>query len=101
MKICGQNCQGLGNGPAVNSLLDLKRKEDPDVLFLFETKLNDRELEKFRWKLSMTYMWVVNPEGRSRGIAVFWKKEVNLSLRSSGRRHIDFDVTEEDGGCGG
>jgi hypothetical protein len=48
MIICGQNCRGLGNGPAVRSLLELKRVEDPDVLFLFETKLDEREMDVFR-----------------------------------------------------
>jgi exonuclease III len=81
----------------VNSLLELKRREDPDVLFLFETKLDGCEMERFRWMLELTSMWVVKPEGRSRGLAVFWRKELDLSLRSSGRRHIDFDVTEANG----
>jgi hypothetical protein len=63
MQIVAQNCRGLGNGPAVNGLLDLQRKEDPDVLFLCETKLDQRRLEWFRWKLGMPNMTVKNCEG--------------------------------------
>jgi hypothetical protein len=41
--------------------LELKRVEDPDVLFLFETKLDDREMERFRWMLGLTFLVVVKP----------------------------------------
>lgn len=45
MKICAWNSRGLGNGPAVRGLLDFQKREDPDVLFLLETKLDKRRLE--------------------------------------------------------
>jgi hypothetical protein len=54
-------------------------------------------MEKFRWMLELPHMIVKNPEGRSRGIALFWKRSVNVSLRSVGRRHIDIDTTNGDG----
>uniref|UniRef100_A0A453D5J8 Reverse transcriptase domain-containing protein n=1 Tax=Aegilops tauschii subsp. strangulata TaxID=200361 RepID=A0A453D5J8_AEGTS len=38
-----------------------------------------------------------NPEGRSRGVALFWRRGVDVTLRSYGRRHVDVDVTEEGG----
>lgn len=71
MKLIGWNYRGLGNGPAVQSLLDLGRTEDPDVLFLAETKLMEKELERFRWMLGLAHMTAWNPEGRSRGVALF------------------------------
>jgi hypothetical protein len=48
MIAAGYNCRGLGNGLAVRGLLSFKRKVDPDVLFLAETKLYEREMERFR-----------------------------------------------------
>ncbi|KAE8805897.1 hypothetical protein D1007_18055 [Hordeum vulgare] len=63
-----------------------------------ETKLSDREMEKFKWRLGLSNMIAWSSEGRSRGVALFWRKEVRLALRSYGRRHIDIDVTEEDRG---
>jgi exonuclease III len=101
MKIVGFNYRGLGNDPAVQDLLDLKRAEDPDVLFLCETKLDDKEMERFRWLLGLPNMTVKKAEGRSRGVAMFWKREVDVSLRSFGRRHIDVDIKGDDGGSGG
>ena len=43
MKIISWNCRGLGNGPAVQGLLDMGRLEDPDILFLAKTKLTEGE----------------------------------------------------------
>uniref|UniRef100_A0A8I6XHE9 Reverse transcriptase domain-containing protein n=1 Tax=Hordeum vulgare subsp. vulgare TaxID=112509 RepID=A0A8I6XHE9_HORVV len=97
MKLVGWNCRGLGNGPAVQGLLEVGRTEDPDIIFLSETKLTEKELEKFKWKLGLCNMVARSSEGRSRGLALFWRRGVNISLRSYGRRHIDVDVTEDDG----
>ncbi|KAE8798436.1 Elongation factor 1-alpha [Hordeum vulgare] len=71
--------------------------EDPDVLFISETRLTEKELDRFRWSLGLTHMLVWDPVGRSRGIALFWRRGVEISLRSYGRRHIDVDVVEENG----
>ena len=62
-----------------------------------EMKLSEKELEKFRWMLGLAHMVVWNPVGRSRGVALFWRRGLNVALRSFGRRHMDVDVTEEDG----
>ena len=63
-------------------------------MFLAETKLTEKELERFRWTLGLAHFVVWNPEGRSRGVALFWRRGVDLTLRSFGRRHIDADVEE-------
>jgi hypothetical protein len=89
--------RGLGNQLTVYGLLELQRTEDPDILFLSETKLVGREMEFLRWKLNMPNMVVVDSVGRSGGLALFWKREVDVSLRWKGRYHIDVDVTEENG----
>jgi hypothetical protein len=36
-------------------------------------------------------------KGRSGGLAMFWKREINVELGWMGRMHIDVDVIEEDG----
>jgi hypothetical protein len=97
MKIASWNPRGLGNQRAVHSLLQLQKTEDPDILFLSETKLIEREIEHLRWKLNMPNMVVKDCEGRCGGLAMFWKRGVDVSLRWKGRYHIDVDVTEENG----
>jgi exonuclease III len=87
----------MGNGPAVRGLLALQKKEDPDVLFLCETKLGKKGIEKLRYTLRMPHVAFKECEGKSGGLAMFWKREINLSLRGMDRMHIDVDITEEDG----
>jgi len=41
MRVFSWNCCGLGNPRAVRALRGLVEEEDPDVLFLLETKLLD------------------------------------------------------------
>ena len=97
MKLVSQNCRGLGNQPAVRGLLELQKAEEPDILFLCETKMIEKEMDWFRWKLGMPHMTVVDSKGRSGGLALFWRKGVDVQLRRKGRYHIDVDVVEDNG----
>ena len=54
-------------------------------------------MEGFRWRLKMTNIVVKDSEGTRGGLALFWKKEVNLRVLSWSRYHIDTMIKEEDG----
>lgn len=45
MKTITWNCRWLGNGPTVRGLLNLQKEDDPDILFLSETKMDIRLIE--------------------------------------------------------
>lgn len=97
MKLIAWNCQGLGNRPTLRGLLDLQKKEDPDILFLCETGLDRRRMEKFRDLLGLHNMEVRNNDGKSGGLALLWRRGINVMVRWMGRMHIDAIVEEEDG----
>ena len=92
MRLAGYNCWCLGNGLAVRGILALQKKVDPDILFLSETKLDEARMEKFRWKLGLPHMIIKDCDGISGGLALFWRRGINVSLRWKGRMHIDVDV---------
>jgi hypothetical protein len=71
MRLIAWNYRGLGNGPAVRGLLDVQKKEDPNVLFLSETKHDRQWMEGLRWRLNMSNMVVKDSVGASGGLALF------------------------------
>ena len=50
-----------------------------------------------QWALGLTNMVVRDCDGRSGGIAILWRKGVDVTLRNFSKYHIDVDVREEDG----
>ena len=75
MKLITWNYRGLGNGPTIKGLLDVQKREDPDVLFLSETRMVRDRLEGLRWKLGMPHMVAKDCCGKGGGLALFWKRE--------------------------
>jgi hypothetical protein len=74
MRILGMNYQGLGNDLTVRALLDVRRKCDPEVIFLSETHLDDFPADCLRRRLNMDFK-IVNPSnGRSGGVILFLEK---------------------------
>jgi len=94
MKIAAWNGRGLGNRPALRGLQDVKKREDPDVLFLSETKPDEYRMKKFRWLLDMPNMFVYNCDGKSRGLALLWKNGVDVSVRDAKRLYIDANISD-------
>jgi exonuclease III len=97
MKLMVWNCRGLGNSPAVRGLLRCQKSVDADILFLSETKLDERRMEKFKAKLGMGNMVVVDAVGQSGGLVAFWRKEVNVAVKGRSKYHIDMEIMEEGG----
>ncbi|KAK1650817.1 hypothetical protein QYE76_068622 [Lolium multiflorum] len=98
MKAIAYNCRGLGNQPAVQGLLELQKAEDPDILFLSETKLDRERMKRIKVLLGMPNMEAKDCEGRSGGLALLWKKDVIVKVNpGTSRYHIDAEVTGADG----
>ena len=92
MKLLSWNCQGLGNPCTVLSLCWLVKSQDPQVLFLMETKLGKKKMEGVRLKLGFQNAFVVPSIGRSGGLALLWKGEVSLEVKNFTTHHIDSHI---------
>ncbi|XP_021304035.1 uncharacterized protein LOC110430565 [Sorghum bicolor] len=97
MRLITWNCRGLGNGPAIRGLLDIQKREAPDILFLSETKHNGKWLDWLRWKLEMLNLVTVDSVGTSGGLALFWRRGIEVEVKSFSKYHIDSVIKENDG----
>ena len=64
---------------------------------MLEMKLDKRRMEMIRVKLGMAKMEVVDCVGKVRGIAVLWRRGINLVLRNKSKYHINMEVLETGG----
>uniref|UniRef100_A0A7N2KXV8 DUF4283 domain-containing protein n=1 Tax=Quercus lobata TaxID=97700 RepID=A0A7N2KXV8_QUELO len=94
MALCW-NCRGLGTPRSVGALHNLVQRWDPEVIFLMETKKKIAGMKKVKLKLGFVNGFYVQRQGRGGELAMFWRKEVNLEIKSYSKYHIDVVVTEE------
>jgi hypothetical protein len=69
-------------------------------MFCSETKMDRRRIEKFRWMLGLSNM-VVHDAVKKWGVAVFWQRGIDVSLRNITKYHIDMDIRWRMVFCGG
>ena len=83
------NCRGLGNPATVQELTIMVKQKDPLVLFLSETKLDEKRLESLRCYWGFRGKLVVQSRGQSGGLALFWRKGLSVGVSSYSHHHID------------
>jgi hypothetical protein len=94
MKTCGCNCRGLGKTSAVGALMDLHRRLRPDVFFLSETHLTKARAVTIKKKLGYDHMIESESDGRSGGLLMLWKKELNVTSSSVHTNYLDIRIDE-------
>lgn len=99
MKILSWNCRGIGNPRAERALSRLIFKQDPDLVFLMETRKKKGEMQVVGRKIGYKQMIAVDcREGKQRGggIALLWKETINIDLISYSMNHV-LAILKEDG----
>jgi hypothetical protein len=94
MSILAWNCRGLGNPCIVQELFRLVWEQDLLVLFVVKTGLDTARLEVLRCQLKFSSKLVVSRREHGGGLALFWKQEANLMIKSYSTHHIDTVVNE-------
>ena len=73
-------------------------KEEPDIVFLMETKVDKKEwIDKVKERYNLKHGVFVPSNGNSGGLALFWKDGMTLNVQSYAYNHIDAWI---DGGSG-
>lgn len=93
MNALAWNCQGMGSPVKIQFLQDLTRTERPSFIFLSETISSYPNMERLCNKLQFDGFVAVEPQGRSGGVALFWKCSGDVKLISMSRYHIDVEVS--------
>ncbi|TYH01222.1 hypothetical protein ES288_A09G040500v1 [Gossypium darwinii] len=89
MKILCWNCRGIGNPATVRELKQMLVANDPDIVFLCETKINANKFSSVRSRCKMEGCLAVNANGKSGGLVMMWKESNKVEVQTYSSNHID------------
>jgi len=73
------------------------KERRPNFVFLMETLRQRKYMDRLRYNLGFDNIFVVDPVGRSGGLALLWRGEDNLEIYNYSRRHINAVVKDDEG----
>ncbi|XP_024039545.1 uncharacterized protein LOC112098147 [Citrus clementina] len=97
MKILSWNIRGLGNPRMYLALKKILQVHSPHLVFLCETKLKTMHMNEVSRKLNYENCFAVSSIGKGGGLALLWKSETNVQIKSFNQHHIDAEVVMENG----
>ncbi|KAG4171454.1 hypothetical protein ERO13_A12G210150v2, partial [Gossypium hirsutum] len=89
MKYLCWNCRGLRSPTTIRELKQLLIANNLDIIFLCETKMNVIDFQRVQNRCRMQNGLVVSLERRSGGLVLMWKGEMNVTIQSYSKHHID------------
>jgi hypothetical protein len=69
------------------------KEKGPKLVFLMETRICNKDTDFLRIKLKFDYIFVVDSVGRSCGLILLWKNDINIEIQNYNRRHINVIVS--------
>ncbi|XP_050290036.1 uncharacterized protein LOC126728215 [Quercus robur] len=94
MSFLSWNCCGLGNPQTEDELVALVTTKDPKIVFLMETKVEKCAFDKIGRRIHFTNLFFVPCVKSGRGLALFWKSDVDASVQTSSECHIDVVINQ-------
>lgn len=67
------------------------------TLFLIETKVNERKMERIRKKCGFDSGIYISAEGSRRGLSLIWKQGISINLISFSKSRINVEVGDVNG----
>ena len=84
MKILGWNCRGIFNASIVRALRAQIKGVRPNVVFLYETKTNEKRMDFVKSYVKFDNKFVVEAKGSAGGLCIMWKNSLSINV-------VDFD----------
>ncbi|XP_050207309.1 uncharacterized protein LOC126656749 [Mercurialis annua] len=94
MKILSWNLQGLGNPWTVRALKFFIQSNSPNIFFLMETKLTRGEFGYICRSFGSYYSFIIDSYGMRGGLALFWSKNLDVTVDDFSDNHIVFSVID-------
>ncbi|KAK4260172.1 hypothetical protein QN277_003322 [Acacia crassicarpa] len=83
MNLLAWNCQGLGVALTARNLKEECFRKKPHLVFLMETKQKARYVRKVRRRCGFNEEWIVDPIGKSGGLALWWSDVITVNIMFS------------------
>ncbi|XP_052299726.1 uncharacterized protein LOC127903104 [Citrus sinensis] len=97
MKIISWNVLGLGNPQTRLAMRKILQQDRPQLIFVRETKLEAVKIHEECKKLGFDECFTVSRNGKSEGIVIMWKSDINVHILSYSRHYIDVKVQSGNG----
>ena len=92
MSLLCWNCQELRNQHTENQLTELVWEKDPSIVFLAETWTNEARLILIQDRLKFKHKLITPRRNKSGGLVMYWKEEVDLTIETLSKNHIDATI---------
>lgn len=73
-------CRVLGSPRTIHALCLIVKEKKLDFVFLMKTKLSASRLNGLKYKMGLQGCFVVDSMGRSGGLTLLWKCEMNVEV---------------------
>lgn len=97
MNLLSWNCRELCNPRTVRDLHQLVKEKRPSIVFLMETLVSQSYMERICKRLQFDNIFVVNPTGRSGGLALLWLNDYNIEIFNFSKSHINVLIKDVGG----
>ncbi|KAA3461526.1 reverse transcriptase [Gossypium australe] len=94
MKIISWNVRGLGSPRATRGLRNFLKQQHPQMVFLMETKIDRKRMEKVRMRCGFSNGIDIDANGTRGGLSLAWKEDLSVTLKSFSSSHIDVMVKD-------
>ena len=93
MNIASLNFRGLGMAATIKEIRDFVRVNAASILCVVETQVHKTRVEGLANTLGYDSAFAVSSSGRSGGLGIFWKNDINIEILPYSQYHIDAVVS--------